>query len=331
MSSARSVLRFAILLLVFLLPALISAHGSTSYSTPADAFWQLTDLKPNPPSGLKPRYGGQNSTHCCLLAVNSSLGVVNGSLAQTPNSFIRGSLDQLQAANQSGQFPCGATYNGDPSGTLEVTVPYSWCNDRCSGWERSQSSKLNQWVGPFVGFIIPAVIFCLAIPRRRKLQIPAWLFHAPMDRLSNTIKVPFIATIAAIMVSADTVAWLSFCFALAGPMLLSGIYEAFMDSRILSYLVQKCENGQLTVDMRARILFLVLVGNLDLETLPPGEHPDNTAWNHVESLTDDIRIYPASRQHALGGEMARDVVGGQHDQIESTKTRLRTMLACQNS
>src|SRR5437667_2298640 len=144
-----------------------------------------------------------------------------------------------------------------------------------------------------------------------------------MDRLSNLIKVPYIATIAATLVTIDTVAWLSICFALAGPMLLSGIYEAFMDSRILSYLAQKYEHGHLTVDMRARILYLVLVGNLDLKTLPPGEtEPENTAWNHVEALTDDLRIYPAPRQRPQNGEMALDILETRRAQIDSTKTRL---------
>ncbi|KAH0541551.1 hypothetical protein FGG08_003963 [Glutinoglossum americanum] len=331
MPSLKSPFHLAALLLAFL-PTLISAaNGQTNYTLVSDAFSQLANLKLDPPSKLKPRYGGRDPEHCCLLAVNSSLEVVNGSLEQSPNSFIQGSLDQLIAANQSGQFPCGASYNGDRSGTIEVVVPYTWCNAKCSGWQKSHSSKLNQWVGPFVGFIIPAVVFCLAIPRRRKLRINSWLFHAPMDRLSNLFKVPFIATTAAILVTIDTVVWLSICFALAGPMLLSGIYEAFIDSRILSYLYEKCENGNLTVDMRARILYLVLAGNLDLETVPQGETPDSAAWNHVQGLTNGLQIYPDTRQHPLNGEKAFNITVNQQDLIETTKTRLRTMLACQYS
>ena len=89
------------------------------------------------------------------------------------------------------------------------------------------------------------------------------------------IKIPIIAVIVAVLATIDTVIWLSICLALAGPM-LSGIYEAFLDSRILSYLHNKFENGQLTVDMRARILYLILMGDLDLATSSHGEGPEDT-------------------------------------------------------
>ncbi|KAI9773727.1 MAG: hypothetical protein M1839_002025 [Geoglossum umbratile] len=297
------------------------------------------------PAHIQFRYGGQSSTDCCVKAVHELFALTpDGNLTLNNTSALHADLaaypEYVNYINwtwfadtwgKNGQFPCTATYADNAAGTPEVKVPYAWCADQCPGWELSRSKKLSQWVAPFVGFILPAVVFCLAIPRRRKLHVGAWFFDAPLDRLSNVIKIPVIAAISAVLVTLDTAVWLSICFALSGPMLLSGIYEAYLDSRILGYLNRKYENGQLTMDMRARLLYIVLVGNLDLGTHAPDEEPEDTAWNHVEALTDGIRIYPAPRQHSVDGEPAVDVVTLHQDRIGSTKTRLRTMLACQYS
>jgi hypothetical protein len=75
---------------------------------------------------------------------------------------------------------------------------------------------------------------------------------------------PLRATAAAILVSIDTLIWLCICFAAAGPMILSGVYEAFLDSRILSVLEKSLDSGSLTMQMRARLLLIILVGNFDM-------------------------------------------------------------------
>lgn len=50
-------------------------------------------------------------------------------------------------------------------------------------------------------------------------------------------------------------------------MLMSGFYEAWLDYVILRFLQEKMDNRQTTIDMRARLLFVVLCGNLDVEVL----------------------------------------------------------------
>lgn len=104
--------------------------------------------------------GGQNFTLCCLKAVSESYGDQNGVIISNPNKeddFIGLSPDELRQS----QFPCGATFSGDKKGAPDVTVPYSWCTNNCGGWQKSKNSALNQWVQPFVGFILPAAVFCL--------------------------------------------------------------------------------------------------------------------------------------------------------------------------
>jgi len=200
--------------------------------------------------------GGQNFTLCCTKALNSFLQSGNSSSIAVSSSFHP----------PTSQYPCGATWQGDPAGAPSVKVSYTWCNQQCPGWQLSSSQKLNQWLQPFVGFILPAVIFTLNVPRRRKLSLPDFVFPADIFQNPVTLLVACIcALIAAIIVAIDTVLWLSAVFALAGPMLLSGLYEAWIDKRVLDFVSEKIENDHLELPTRARILLTVLVGNLDLD------------------------------------------------------------------
>lgn len=108
-----------------------------------------------------------------------------------------------------------------------------------SGTRRSMDS-------PFVEFLLPAVVFCkptrlipahklmiystgLAIPRRIKLAVWQKLIVPDMSRAVSWLLVVFAMIFAGICVVCDTVIWLLMCFALAGPILLSGFYEAYLD------------------------------------------------------------------------------------------------------
>ena len=123
--------------------------------------------------------------------------------------------------------------------------------------------------------------------------------------------------VAGIFVTCDTIIWLSMCFAFASPMLLSGFFEAFLDNRIIGFLIEKQRNFRLTLDMRARLLFVVLVGNLDLEpevresdtelVVLDNHHQDHnprwpnfkgnsvrnpsSPWTHIEKLVHPLRSY----------------------------------------
>jgi hypothetical protein len=76
----------------------------------------------------------------------------------------------------------------------------------------------------------------------------------------------------ALIVFLDMTIWVSMWFAFAGPMILSGLYEAMLDNRVLDFLREKIQNKRLTLDMRYRCLMLVLLGSLELE-LEPGSIP----------------------------------------------------------
>lgn len=120
------------------------------------------------------------------------------------------------------------------------------------------------WLQPLSGFLLPAVIFCLSVPRRRKIHVPRNFFVADLAGIKSYVPA-FLGAIASIViVSLDTLLWLAICFALAGPMILSGLYEALLDSRVTEFVRDKMQNRNLTLDMRCRLLMVVLIGNLDL-------------------------------------------------------------------
>lgn len=123
--------------------------------------------------------GGQNFTWCCTKALADSLTIdQNNTLALTDRPPVV-DLDPstLQRATDAGQFPCGAIYSGeDPNGAPEVTVSYTWLANTCPGWQLSSGDTLNAWLQPLSGFLLPAVVFCLSVPRRRKFHVPRSLF-----------------------------------------------------------------------------------------------------------------------------------------------------------
>lgn len=100
----------------------------------------------------------------------------------------------------------------------------------------------------------------------------------------------FLGAIGAVVIVAlDTMLWLSICFALAGPMILSGLYEALLDSRVIDFVREKTINRNLTLDMRCRLLMVVLIGNLDL------------AVEDDHLITADLRRGHAPRHMVIAG------------------------------
>ena len=128
----------------------------------ADYFSPLDDLVKIPASQA---VGGQNFTRCCLRAMKAwkdegqRSDISIWSNKDRPNPF--NNPEELAAAEE--QFPCGAAYTGDDSGASRVVISYNWCSANCGGWHRSSNRVLTEWIQPFVGFILPAAVFCLNV------------------------------------------------------------------------------------------------------------------------------------------------------------------------
>ncbi|KAI4282099.1 MAG: hypothetical protein L6R38_003183 [Xanthoria sp. 2 TBL-2021] len=155
-------------------------------------------------------------------------------------------------------------------------------------------------------------------PRPWKIKIPDELFNVPLNAMTSAPRTPFIALLAMLLVSIDTIVWLMTVFALAGPILVSGIYEASIDSRILAYLQEKIRNHQLSVFQRAQLMYVVLVGNLDMLAFPPGGDDHDTLLNHIEGPEGLLqRLIPRENKKIVAKS------------ISTTKTRLNALLFVQ--
>jgi hypothetical protein len=156
----RHLLCVVALLLIHLAPVRCSSD-TTDYANVTDAIPQLQDLY-NFPLRRPTWLGGQNFTVCCLKAVDASYQIQDGQVSlvsDVASQFINLTAEDLNAT----QFPCGAAYNGSDAGAPLVTIPYSWCKTNCGGWQQSTNRILTQWIQPFVGFILPAAVFCLNV------------------------------------------------------------------------------------------------------------------------------------------------------------------------
>ncbi|KAI6091564.1 hypothetical protein F4821DRAFT_226394 [Hypoxylon rubiginosum] len=276
-------------LVVLWFPTTMGQTSSRNSSTDLVSIYepQLANLKYDPAT-FNPYLGGQNWTMCCALAVNASLVIDNETLYIRPGqTFFTGTIESLEAHPR---FPCGATYNGSALNAprQQFWIDYSWCQDRCPGWPVTKASNFDKWLKPMISFTLPSLIFCLNIPRRRRLDLPARLFSDKSLDLSNlflfALKVPF----ASLVVTLDIIIWTCVSFSVAGPMLTSGIYEAILDARVLSFLDSRSKENLPTVQQKAHTLLSILIGNLDIN-----------AWHSSELFVQDLPT------HVIGKRFGR--------------------------
>lgn len=244
--------------LAFILP-IVKAIGP--YRNLADIFeHQLADL---PSSHSHTRSNRAGFGYACLVAVNQSLEVVDGNLEFQPGqSHLRGDVTTFMRY----QFSCTASYNGSGVDQPQVWVTYSWCNAVSPGWRLTQSlpSAFGEWVNPLIAFIVPSIIFFLTVTRRRRVNVPEQLFPQTLNSIPATLSLLYKIPLAALIVTMDTTVWLITIVAMAGPMLLSGFYEAVLDKRILTFVRNHQRWEEMTIRSRTHLLLVVLLGNLDL-------------------------------------------------------------------
>lgn len=141
----------------------------------------------------------------------------------------------------------------------------------------------------------------LSIPRRWKIRIPSSLFGPDISKLPWGLAEGLGGfLIAAFLGALDVLVWLSVCLACSGPMILPALHEATLDSRVLQFLKTTQGTTEITTDMRARMLFLILIGNLDINpqtkgsSLADNQSPyldDDSPFYHIERMIYPLRIY----------------------------------------
>ncbi|KAF4968880.1 hypothetical protein FSARC_3779 [Fusarium sarcochroum] len=258
---------------------------------------QLANLSWTTPGHRGP--GQQDFGYCCRLAVNQSLQVVNGSAQFIPGqSHLVGTIDDFLRH----PFPCDYEYKGGPGSPPQVYVTYSWCNNNCPGYSVTPPGRkgLGAWLKPLVLFIIPSAVFSLNVPRRRRINVPSRMFPDKFSSLGSLVALTYKVPISAVIVTLDILIWNVVIMTFAGPMMLSGLYEAMIDRKIMHYLRRKMSTRSLSVQQRAHILLVALFGCLDLDK----------AWDITVNLVQGLPIDNLRRRKSSAQQPAPETLLG---------------------
>ena len=240
--------------------AVTLALHNGNLTTLSDVIPQIAGLPLTPPP--HPERGTMNMTNCCLLALRDAFAINDGYLVIADPSFLPSGTtpESVLSDIDIGKIPC--TPNG-----LQVKAPFVWCSNNCAGFTATQ-----KWLSPLVSFILPCLVFSTTIPRRRRLQVWDLLFEPTSHWAIRPMLILIRFVVVVVVVTLDVLIWLALCFAFSGPMILSGVFEAFLDGRISNFVVRE-GTQRLSKIMSTRLLYLILVGFLDFK------------WNAGESDT----------------------------------------------
>ncbi|KAF2000440.1 hypothetical protein P154DRAFT_534778 [Amniculicola lignicola CBS 123094] len=148
---------------------------------------------------------------------------------------------------------CRATYQQDKPPAIKITIGVAECLTRRRGYQGSQWNILTQWVGPLVGFLLPALAFVISIPR--PMRIP----RREEDFGASKIKaIPWLL-LALVLMLFDILFWIITVFAFAGPLIAGSIHEALIDHAVINYAIEA-----LPEDLQGALIAIAftLVGSL---------------------------------------------------------------------
>lgn len=132
------------------------------------------------------------------------------------------------------------------------------------------------------------------MPLRRRYRKLQPIAQVAEDLINRAIALMRVCLELAVL-AADTLVWMSMCFAMAGPMILSAAYEYRLDWNNLRLLAERGK-GIPNVS-RARLLLCTVAGAMylndtagqdeELENLlDPGAH---STWSRVMSIAEEVR------------------------------------------
>lgn len=191
-------------------------------------------------------------------------------------AYLNKSIPQLA-------YICDQNYSPSlpPAPNLEVT--YDWCKSNCIRW--GDNTPAISKLAPILQYTLPAVVFGMTIPRRLNIAIPSRLFRFQFSHIRSIGRVLASLIFGAVVIVADTIMWVISIFAGAGPMLFSGLHEALIDYRIITYF-DKIKGRRLELrpnvsreevetlrwqvaEEQIEIMIALMSGNLDRETREP--------------------------------------------------------------
>lgn len=331
----------------------MSTVGSITYcsATLADCVPELQGLAHDGPN-RSVYLGGQDFNRGCLLALNASLAIneTSHTIIKTSNFMFDPSVNvsSVLSAAWNGTV-CDSTDGTAPL----VSVPLDWCIANLPGW---QAQTGPQVLGPLVQFILPCVAFCYNIPREWKLRLNPLarrrefrlqtnrpILEAPflaIQKLLNAIFALATFSLELCILILDTFVWMSMCFSMAGPMIISAAYEYRLDWNNLAMLAARGDD--IPNVSRARLLLCTVAGNMrlrdnedgkDEEMLELLESQSESTWSQVMSIADEVaRLDRQSNQRRflnLDYDIVQTASHSAGDQRVGPRLKLQTLLDAQ--
>lgn len=218
----------------------------------------------------------------------------------------------LKTPSPGKNYICGQNNASIPA-ALDLRVSYGYCTRNCSGIGLSDGRTSSEWVGLIVQFLLPSVIFSMTIPRQQKIEVSK-IFNASiltnnrfrwlsgLFRLAIWVALSIFVVIPLVVL--DSILWISAIVTTAGPMMIGGLYEALLDSRLLAIMQNATPPDRpLSHHEKIQLLVAVVSGNLMRDI----GHPQIEIPQSLSTAQD-----PRSR--------AREI-----------KTRLLSLMSSQNS
>lgn len=162
--------------------------------------------------------------------------------------------------NPSQDYVCGQPYSPGKAPAADLKVNLTWCKKHCDGYALYAPSETSGWAVPLVSFILPAVIFSTQIPRRLGLK------PLPRYRCTRGINVAVLLLpkipLDIVIIILDTTVWVFAIMIWAGPSILSGLVELWLDYKVTCRATNRHSDRTLTPEERIEAFTAVLAGNL---------------------------------------------------------------------
>ncbi|OAA56333.1 hypothetical protein SPI_07944 [Niveomyces insectorum RCEF 264] len=250
----------AVVLALSLATRVSAQHGPYKYCCDIQKCQNITATCSQNPSCATSCLGADTAPHAATCTPSPSLpGRDYACFARymSPNTSL---IDQI----------CGQSYSPTLPPAPDVFISYGECRTSCGGWDIATSSTSTGAVALLMQYIVPVVVFCFTIPRRRKWDVPDCMFGFGRHRLLRAPRLVVSLLLSGLIVTMDVTIWIFTTFITAGPILVGGITELVLDFEILRHMEDvvtrhNCPEKSecLTPNERVELMVAVLCGNLD--------------------------------------------------------------------
>lgn len=195
-----------------------------------------------------------------VYAIQTVHGVTNAccELAVQENATI-------EVTNDTFNHVCGQRYSPSKHPATDIRVNLTWCTEHCPAYALYEPSDTSNWAVPLVSFILPAVIFSTQIPRSLGLKpLSRRASAAYKGRKRMWVAILFLLPDSLWMIL-DTTAWVFAIMIGAGPFMLSGLVELWLDYKVVCLATDGQADRKLPYEERAAAYTAILAGNLLIE------------------------------------------------------------------